>query len=198
MSDATKKLERADLWSLEQYATERAAFRDQVMAHKKTRRVPLGPNATLYFEDHLTMKYQVQETLRVEKIFDPKEIEHEIETYNPLIPDGQNWKATFMIEYPDVEERRKALARLIGVEDTVWVQVEGCDKVHPIANEDLERANEDKTSSVHFMRFELDENMIARLRDGAGLAMGIDHPEMTVKVDPVSEPVRKSLVADVS
>ncbi len=196
MNQAAQKLTRNDLWSLEQYATQRDAFRQQIMAHKKNRRVALGPHATLHFEDHLTMKYQVQETLRVERIFNPAEIEEEMATYNPLIPDGSNWKATFMIEYEDVAERKIALTKLIGVEDKVWVRVAGCEKVYPIANEDLERTTADKTSSVHFLRFELDNNMIARLRDGADLAMGIDHPAMICTLDPIPANIRDSLRND--
>jgi len=180
---------------LEQYAAERAAFRAQVMAHKKDRQVAIGPNATLYFEDRLTVQYQVQEMLRIERIFEPQEIEAELAAYNPLIPDGSNWKATFMLEFPEVEERRVALAAMIGIEDRVWVQVDGHAKVYGIADEDLERANADKTSAVHFLRFELDPASAAALREGAGVAMGMDHPAYSRRVDLAPE-TRIALAAD--
>ena len=186
----------ADLYSLEEYAREREAFRRQVLAHKSVRRVPLGANATLYFEDRLTMHYQVQEVLRVEKIFDPDEIQGELEAYNPLIPDGRNWKATFMIEYPDEVERRAALAQLLGIEERVWVQVAGQGRVWPVADEDLERSTEEKTSAVHFLRFELDSEAIAALKAGAALSMGIDHENYVAEVNPVPAAVRESLLND--
>ena len=147
------KLTHSDLYSLEEYARLRQEFRSKVMQHKKNRRVAIGEHAALYFEDSLTMQYQVQEMLRIERIFEPEGIQDELDVYNPLIPDGLNWKATFMIEYEDEDERKAALAQLIGVEKALWVQVEGFDKLHPIANEDLERETEDKTSSVHFLRY---------------------------------------------
>jgi len=190
------KLTRDDLYSLEKYAEIRAEFRAKVMEHKKHRQVAIGPNATLYFEDRLTMHYQVQEMLRAEKIFEAEGIQEELDAYNPLIPDGSNWKATFMIEYPDVAERQQRLAALKGIERQTWVQVKGFDKVYPIANEDLDRETEDKTSSVHFLRFELEGDMIAALKSGADLAMGIEHPEYTQVVDPVDNAVRDSLTAD--
>jgi len=170
------KLSHSDLYSLEEYHRIRPEFRAKVMAHKKNRRLPIGPNAALYFEDALTMQYQIQEMLRIEKIFQSEGIQEELDVYNPLIPDGSNWKATFMMEYDDVEERKVTLAQLVGIEKTVWVQVEGFDKVHPIANEDLERSTEDKTSSVHFMRFELSDAMVAAVKQGARVSAGIDHP----------------------
>lgn len=191
------QLTASDLMSLEQYARERASFRAKVLAHKKTRQVALGPNATLYFEDGLTIQYQVQEMLRIERIFEAEGIEDELSAYNPLIPDGSNWKATFMLEYPDVELRKRELARLVGVEDKVWVQVDGHDKVFAIADEDMERETEDKTSSVHFMRFELDQEMILALKGGAGLAMGVDHDNLKVVVS-VPEAVRDSLTNDLA
>ena len=154
-------LSREDLYSLEEYSEIRPEFRAKVMEHKKSRRLEIGENATLYFEDELTMKYQIQEMLRIENILESEGINEELEAYNPLIPDGTNWKATFMMEYPDIEERKAALAQLIGIEDKTWVQVEGFDKVYAIADEDLERDSEEKTSSVHFMRFELTGEMIA-------------------------------------
>ena len=160
-------LSRSDLWSLEEYAEERPAFRARVLAHKKNRQLPLGENARLYFEDALTIKYQIQEMLRIERVFEPAGIEEELEAYNPLIPDGHNWKATFMLEFADPDVRAQRLAELVGIEDKVWLQVEGCDRIYPICDEDLERATEDKTSSVHFMRFELTPSMIAAMGAGA-------------------------------
>lgn len=189
-------LSREDLYSLEQYNALRPEFRARMMAHKKCRRVPIGPNATLYFEDRLTMQYQVQELLRAERIFDAAEIEDELAVYNPLIPDGTNWKATFMIEYPDPDERKAALANLIGIEDRVWVQVDGFERVRAIADEDLERETEEKTSSVHFLRFELSPAMIDAARNGAAIGMGIDHPAYSHAVAELPEPVRASLVED--
>jgi len=191
------QLNASDLMSLEQYSRERPAFRAKVLGHKKNRQVELGPNATLYFEDDLTIQYQVQEMLRIERIFEAEGIEEELSAYNPLIPDGSNWKATFMLEYPDVAERKVALAGLIGVEDKVWVQVDGHDKVYAIADEDLERDTEEKTSSVHFMRFELDAEMVMALKGGAGLAMGADHDNLKVIVN-VPDAVRASLVNDLA
>ena len=192
-----QKLTRDDLYSLEAYAEARTDFRARVMAHKKDRQVHIGAHATLYFEDRLTMQYQVQEMLRVERIFDAAGIEEELAAYNPLIPDGSNWKATFMIEYGNEDERREALGRLIGVEDKVWVQVPGQDKVWAIADEDLERTAADKTSAVHFLRFELPPASIAALRGGAEIAMGIDHPQCRQEV-VVGPAVRQSLVADLA
>lgn len=191
-------LQPADLFTLEAYARLRPAFRAQVMAHKAHRRLALGPHVTLYFEDRLTMHYQVQEMLRAERIFEPADIQAELDAYNPLIPDGDNWKATLMIEYPDVDERRRALGRLRGVEDCVWVRVAGHEPVHGVADEDLERANDDKTSAVHFLRFPLNAAMIAALKGGAGLAAGITHPALEIGIDAVPEPVRESLVADLA
>jgi len=184
-----------DLYSLEEYARIRGDFRTKVMAHKRNRKVHIGRNATLYFEDRLTVQYQIQEMLRVERIFEPEGIADELAAYNPLIPDGTNWKATFMVEYPDVDERREALAKLIGVEDEVWVQVEGNDRVYAIADEDLERDNETKTSSVHFLRFELSPDMVAAVKAGAGISVGIDHSSyrLATTVDPAT---RDSLAAD--
>lgn len=191
------QLTRDDLYSLEKYAEIRNEFRAKLMAHKKNRQVAIGPNATLYFEDRLTMQYQVQEMLRIEKIFEAADIEEELGAYNPLIPDGGNWKATFMIEYPDVDERKVRLAELKGIERQTWVQVDGFDKVFPIANEDLERETEDKTSSVHFMRFELNDDMIAAAKSGADVVMGSDHPAYEQETT-VSDAVRESLVADLA
>jgi len=193
-----EKLRRDDLMSLEKYAQERASFRQQVMAHKKNRQIPLGPNATLYFEDRLTMQYQVQEVLRVEKTFEVQGIEEELEAYNPLIPDGSNLKATFMIEYADAEERRVQLAKLIGVERSIWLQVGDLDKVFPIANEDLERETEEKTSAVHFLRFELDAAMIDAAKGGADIRIGVEHPNYTHETGPLAKNFRDSLAADLA
>jgi hypothetical protein len=199
METATmQKLTRDQLMPLEQYAKTRNEFRAKVIAHKKNRQVQIGPNATLYFEDRLTMHYQVQEMLRAERIFEEEGIEDELNAYNPLIPDGGNWKATFMIEYGDEDQRRVALAKMIGVEHKVWVQVEGYDKVRPIADEDLERTTEEKTSSVHFLRFELTPAMIKAVKSGAAVSMGIDHPAYTHSVSPLPEAVRASLAQDLA
>ena len=190
------KLTREDLFSLERYAAERPAFRERVIRHKRSRRLPVGPNATLHFEDRLTIQYQVQEILRTERIFEPAEIEAELDAYNPLIPDGSNWKATFMIEFDDEDERRAALGRLVGIEDRVRVRVGGFDPVPAIADEDLERTTESKTSAVHFLRFELPREHAAAARAGAPLAVEVDHPAYPHRADPVPEAVRASLAAD--
>ena len=190
-------LRHEDLFSLEQYARERPAFRAKVMAHKKVRLVELGKHASLHFEDALTMKYQVQEMLRLERIFEPELIQEELDVYNPLIPDGLNWKATFMVEYPDVEERKRQLARLIGVETAVWVQIADFARVNPIANEDLDRATEDKTSAVHFLRFELTPEMAAAAKAGAPIRMGIDHANYQAELT-LAPAVRDSLSADLA
>lgn len=189
-------LKREDLFSLEQYAAQRAQFRTQVMTHKRDRQVAIGPNATLSFEDRLTMQYQVQEMLRAERIFEPAGIEEELAAYNPLIPDGTNWKATLMLEFPDVEERREALAQLKGIESRVWVRIADSEPVYAIADEDLERTTEEKTSSVHFLRFELTPTMIRAAKQGAPIALGIDHDAYRHALDPVPPNVRNSLAAD--
>ena len=188
-------LDRSDLLSLEQYAAGRDAFRAKVIAHKKPRRVGIGPNLFLYFEDRLTMQYQVQEMLRIERIFEPEGIEDELGAYNPLIPTGSNLKATAMLEYPDVAERKRQLALLKGIEDQVWLRVEGHEAVYAISNEDLERSNEEKTSAVHFMRFELTPGMIAALREGATLTLGSDHPEYPHQTQ-ASAATAQALLAD--
>ncbi len=190
-------LTHADLFSLEQYASARPEFRAKVMAHKKNRHVALGRNATLYFEDRLTMQYEVQEMLRLERMFEPELIQDELDVYNPLIPDGTNWKATFMVEYSDPDERKVQLSKMIGIEKAVWVRVADFARVTPIANEDLDRETEEKTSSVHFLRFELTAPMIAALKGGAALTMGIDHPAYQAMVTP-SATVRASLIADLN
>jgi len=191
-----KKLTRDDLWSLEEYAQKRGEFRAQVMAHKKDRQVHVGPNATLYFEDRMVMQYQIQEMLRVERIFEAEGIQEELDAYNPMIPDGCNWKATFMIEYDDVEERREALAKMVGIEDVTWVQVADFDRVFAIADEDLERETEEKTSSVHFLRFELTPPMAKAVKDGASVSVGIDHESYRHAVEPLPANIRDSLAAD--
>ena len=190
-------LTRENLYSLEQYNEIRADFRKKVMAHKKNRQVPIGPNARLYFEDEMTMRYQIQEMLRAEKIFDAEGIQEELDAYNPLIPDGSNWKATLMLEFPDVEERIVWLGKLLGIDQKTWVQVEGFDKVYPITNEDLvERETEDKTSSVHFMRFELSDEMVAAAKSGSAISTGIDHEHYNYSVAPVADNIRDSLAGD--
>jgi len=191
-------LTRDDLMSLEVYAERRAEFRAEVIAHKKNRKVALGEHATLYFEDRLTIQYQVQEMLRVERIFEREGIQEELDAYNPLIPDGSNLKATFMIEYPDEAERKQALARLVGIEDRVWVQADGHDRVFAIADEDLERETEEKTSSVHFLRFELTDAMAGALKRGAALNVGVDHANYVAEVSALPGAVRDSLCGDLS
>ena len=188
-------IKRESLLSLEAYARERNAFRAKVIEHKKKRTVRLGEHLTLLFEDELTVRYQVQEMLRIERIFEDDAIAHELEAYNPLVPDGANWKATMLVEYPDPEERRRMLARLKGIERATWVEVEGCGRVPAIADEDLERENDEKTSSVHFLRFELDAQMRERLRGGAALKVGVDHPDYRESVT-VPDDVRQALMAD--
>ncbi|TQV78694.1 DUF3501 family protein [Exilibacterium tricleocarpae] len=189
-------LNRSDLWSLEEYAERRAQFREQVMAHKKQRQVVIGNHARLLFEDELSIRYQVQEMLRIEKVFEAEGIQDELDAYNPLIPDGQNWKATLMLEYDDVDERRRRLATLRGIEDTVWLRIEDFDKVFPICNEDLERSNEEKTSSVHFLRFELTPAMVQAVKQGARLQAGIDHPGFDNEPVALSDAVTASLAND--
>ena len=191
------KLRKQDLWTLEEYSTEREDFRRSILEHKKDRQLFLGPNATLYFEDALTMKYQIQEMLRIEKIFESAEIEEEIAAYNPLIPDGDNWKATFMIEYPDPVERAEKLTKLVGIEDRVWLRVGGEEKVYAITNEDLDRSREEKTAAVHFMRFQLETASIERLKNGGQLDAGIDHPEIQIETS-VPKKVLNSLLGDLS
>jgi uncharacterized protein DUF3501 len=192
------KLAPRDLMSLEQYARERPAFRARVLAHKGERQLAVGPNVTWCFEDRLTVQYQVQEMLRIERIFDPKGIADELGAYNPLIPDGSNWKATLLIEFAQPAERVRALAQLKGIEDRCWVQVAGHARVLAIADEDLERSNAQKTSAVHFLRFELAVPMIASLRAGAALGLGIDHEHYRHQVPAAPAPLRETLLADLS
>ena len=190
------KITRESLMTLEAYAKSRKDFRAKVLEHKKPRAVHVGPHVTLLFEDELTIRYQIQEMLRIEKTFEEAGIQDELDAYNPLVPDGRNFKATMLIEYEDVEARKAALAKLKGIEDRVWLQVEGCPKVWPIADEDLERENEQKTSAVHFLRFELTEDMAAALRYGVSLSMGVDHPNYQATLSPVADATRAALVAD--
>ena len=191
------KIQRDSLLTLEAYAGERANFRAQVIAHKKNRTLQLGDNVTLIFEDELTIRYQIQEMLRVERIFEEQGIQDELDTYGPLIPDGRNFKATMMIEYPDPEERQRWLAKLIGIEDHVWIQIQGFGRIEAIADEDLERENEQKTSAVHFLRFELSESMAQALKAGARLSIGIDHPQYQAILDVPAE-VRDALTRDLT
>jgi hypothetical protein len=196
MSALMQKLVEADLLSLERYSRERADFRARVMAHKKNRQLDVGPSTLWLFEDRLTVQYQVQEMLRTERIFEAEGIAEELAAYNPLIPDGRNWKVTLLIEFPDPEIRRVQLEKLRGVEDRCWVQVAGFPRLHAIADEDLERENETKTSAVHFLRFELEEPMVAALKGGATLAAGVDHPHYQHEVAAVPDNVRAALLAD--
>ena len=190
------QITRDSLMSLEHYAQARAEYRARVMAHKRHRTLSLGEHVTLIFEDEFTIRYQIQEMLRAERIFEGNGIQDELDAYNPLVPDGGNWKATMMIEYPDAQERQRMLARLIGIEDRVWTQVPGQARVYAVADEDLERENAEKTSAVHFLRFELEPAMIQALKKGARLAMGIDHPQYRVAIDELPAAVTASLVGD--
>jgi hypothetical protein len=192
------KLSRESLMTLEAYARARKEFRARVIAHKKPRTIHLGEHVTLIFEDRLTIQYQVQEMLRIEKIFEEEGIQAELDAYNPLIPDGRNWKATMMIEYEDEKERKAALSLLKGIEDRVWVQVEGLPKVFAVADEDLDRENDEKTSSVHFLRFELTPEMADGLKYGMSLAVGVDHPHYQGRLEPVPAPARESLLKDLA
>lgn len=193
-----EKFAAGDLYSLEQYARERDDFRARVMQHKQQRQLAVGPHTTWCFEDRVTVQYQVQEMLRAERIFEPEAIAQELATYNPLIPDGSNWKVTLLIEYPDPQQRQRQLALLKGIEGRCWVQALAHARVFAIADEDMERENEEKTSAVHFLRFELQPQMIAALRDGAALAVGIDHDQYRYSIDAVRDPQRAALIADFS
>jgi hypothetical protein len=190
------KLSRKDLYSLEEYAEIRDEFRARVMEHKKNRRLDLGNNLILLFEDRLVMQYQIQEMLKAEKIFEADDIQEELDAYNPLIPDGTNWKATMMIQYADVSERQQMLAKLVGIENRVWLRIDGHDKVFPIADEDLERATDDKTSAVHFLRFELTPGMIADIHKGATISAGVDHENYSLELDAIPDNVAASLAYD--
>ena len=190
------KLSRKDLYSLEEYAEIRNDFRARVMQHKKNRRLDLGNNLVLLFEDRLVMQYQVQEMLKAEKIFEADGIQEELDAYNPLIPDGTNWKATMMIQYADIAERQQMLKKLVGIENSIWLRVDGQDKVYPIADEDLERATDDKTSAVHFLRFELTPSMIAEIHKGASISAGVEHEYYSVTLDDIPDNVAASLAND--
>ena len=192
------KITRDSLMTLEAYAKARKDFRAQVLEHKKPRAVHLGDHVTLLFEDELTIRYQIQEMLRIEKTFEEAGIQDELDAYNPLVPDGRNFKATLLIEYEDVEARKAALAKLKGIEDKVWVQVEGCPKVWAIADEDLERENEQKTSAVHFLRFELTKEMADALKYGVALSIGVEHPDYKASLEPVGPETRAALVKDLA
>lgn len=190
-----QQITRDELMSLEQYAEKRGEFRQQVLDHKKHRQVPLGPNATLYFEDRLTLLYQIQEMLRIEKVFEADGINEELEAYNPLIPDGRNFKATFMIEYPDAQVRAAQLEKMVGIEDLVWMQIGDNDKIWSIADEDLERSTETKTSAVHFLRFDISDNMAQALKSGVEWKMGVQHPVYTFDL-AIEDETRASLLND--
>jgi len=192
------RITRDSLMTLEAYANARNDFRAEVMAHKQARTVRLGEHVTLLFEDELTIRYKIQEMLRIEKTYEEEGIKDELDAYNPLVPDGHNWKATMLLEYEDVAERKQALAKLIGIEDRVWVQVEQCPRVYAIADEDLERDTEEKTSSVHFVRFDLTAEMIGALRSGLALSIGVDHPAYTFTLSSVPEKTRQTLLADLA
>lgn len=193
-----QKLTRKDLYSLEQYTEMRDDYRKKIMAHKKDRCLELGENVLMMFEDRLIMQYQVQEMLKAEKIFEAEAIEEELGAYNPLIPDGTNWKATMLIQYTDVEERQQKLSQLIGIENKTWMRVEGFDKVYAIADEDLERDNADKTSAVHFMRYELDDDMIAAVKAGCAISAGVEHENYQADVSPIAVNIRDSLAGDLA
>jgi hypothetical protein len=190
------KLSRKDLYSLEEYSEIRDEFRARVMQHKKNRRLDLGDNLVLFFEDRLVMHYQVQEMLKAEKIFDAEGIQEELDAYNPLIPDGTNWKATMMIQYSDVAERQQMLHRLVGIENTIWLRIGNMNKVYPIADEDLERTTEDKTSAVHFLRFELTPSMIAEVHRGATISAGVEHENYSITIDAIADNIARSLADD--
>jgi len=191
-----KKLTREDLLSLEKYSEVRNDFRSKVIKHKKNRRLPIGPNATLYFEDNLIMHYQIQEMLRAERIFEANAINDELAVYNELIPDGNNWKATFMIEFADEGERRLALSKMFGIEDKVWLKIDGFNEIYPFSDEDLERENENKTSAVHFLRFQLNHEMVGALKLGSQLSAGISHGAYQHTVNPIPYNIRESLISD--
>ena len=191
------RVTRESLLTLEAYAKARPEFRARVMAHKKNRVVHLGAHVTLIFEDELTIRYQIQEMLRIERIFEDDGIQGELDAYNPLVPDGSNWKATMMIEYPDVDERRRMLGVLMGIDRRTWVQVDGCERVLAISDEDLEREDDQKTAAVHFLRFEFSAAMRERLRQGAAVTVGVDHPDYRASAQLKPE-VRNALAADLN
>jgi len=192
------RITRESLLSLEEYHRQRDSLREQAIKQKALRRVYLGEHVTLAFEDEVTLRYQIQEMLRIEKTFDDEGITDELEAYNPLLPDGDNWKATMMIEYTDPDERAQRLVELKGIEDRLYVQVSGCDRVYAIADEDLERANETKTSAVHFVRFQLAANMIDSVKSGHSIAMGVDHPAYNVRIDEIAPETQGALAEDLN
>ena len=198
MNTTMPRIARDSLLPLEAYAKQRNEFRAKVIAHKKHRTVHLGDHVTLIFEDELTIRYQIQEMLRIERTFEESGIQDELDVYNPLVPDGNNFKATMMIEYLDVAERARMLGLLKGIEDRVWLQAEGCGRIYAIADEDLPRENDEKTAAVHFLRFQLDEETRKSLKYGVALAMGVDHPAYTVATDAADQAVRTSLVGDLA
>jgi len=193
-----KKLSRADLISLEQYADNRSRLRSEVIAHKQVRNVQVGPNMTWCFEDYITIRYQILEMLRAERIFESDGIQGELEAYNPLIPDGSNWKVTLLLEFPDPDERRIALEKLIGVETRCWIRVSEMERVFAIADEDMERTNDEKTSAVHFLRFELSPSMVEAMKSGASLSIGVDHDHYRHVQGPLPGPIRDSLARDLA
>ena len=189
-------LTKSDLWSLEQYSEQRADFREQVLRHKKNRKLMVGNHMQLIFEDRLTIQYQVQEMLRIEKIFESDGIQEELDAYNPLIPDGNNWKCTMFIQYTDVDERIEQLKKLSGVEHKVWIQIGDTGRIYPIADEDMERTDEHKTSAVHFLRFTLDEDQISAVNEGQEMCVGVDHPAYVIDSKDIPEGIRQSLLGD--
>jgi hypothetical protein len=193
-----RKLARQDLMSLEQYSSDRARLRSEVIAHKQLRNVQVGPNMTWCFEDYMTIRYQVLEMLRAERIFESDGIQGELDAYNPLIPDGSNWKVTLLLEFPDPQERRTALEKLIGVEDRCWIRVSEMDRVFALADEDMERENEEKTSAVHFLRFELSPSMVEAMKSAASLSIGVDHDNYRHLLSPLPTPVSNSLSRDLA
>src|SRR5271155_4901904 len=193
-----QKLARADLMSLEQYASDRLRLRSEVIALKQRRNVQVGPNMTWCFEDRATIRYQILEMLRAERIFESEGIQGELDAYNPLIPDGGNWKVTLLLEFPDPEERRNALEKLIGIEDRCWIRVSEMERVFAIADEDVKRENEEKTSAVHFLRFELSASMVEAMKSGASLSIGVDHENYRYALSPLPTPIRDSLSRDLA
>ena len=191
-------LTRSDLWSLEEYAERREAFRVEVLEHKKARRILLGDHILLMFEDETTIRYQIQEMLRIEKVFEAAGIQDELDAYNPLIPDGDNWKCSLLIQYEDVDERRERLSALVGIEDKIWLQVGTESRIYPIADEDMDRSREEKTSSVHFLRYQLNPDQVAALRSGASITAGVEHDAYPLDNVVVAEDVRLALLGDLN
>jgi hypothetical protein len=198
MNMGNTALKRDDLWSLEEYAARRDAFRTEVLAHKKIRRILLGDHILLVFEDITTIRYQIQEMLRIEKVFEAAGIEEELQAYNPLIPDGDNWKCTLLIQYEDVDERKRRLSELVGIEDQIWLQVGDLAKIYPIADEDMDRSREEKTASVHFLRYQLSSEQISAARLGAAIVAGIDHVAYPCEQVTADEATRNALVGDLN